>query len=673
MEQFDFESIRNEMVEKLENKMQGTISVGSSARRIIDIIAEKLAQVVRYTEYLTRESKWSLAQNASSILTQLELFGYNPHRKIGASGFVEVSTDPNFSTTYPRGITIPKFTRFSNGEFTFCSTREVYLSSEQNSVQVPVIQGNLNSLTFKGTDINNYRYQIMNNSIENSLYELIRGQINGIVMVEVDSFGDSQIAYNDNTAESGITLTQRQYEYKLRNIQGFEGIELQFPSGDEYISTDSFIFRYLVTEGISGNVSAIDSVTTPLDTFTDDAGVSVRLYCRNTAPLTGGEDYESIDDMRENAPLAFNRVDKIITRNDYISAIRQQILGASVFYIWTEQEANQQIAQFYDAYDFINNSRIFICGCSFDSEERVLTPVSQNYLLEVNNSLKEQKGLTDYFVAQEPSIIQFFLTGEVFFDGTLTNAISASTEVGDKLVSSFDADHLEFFKSLYHSNYIALLEELDDLDHVDVKINLYMVLQMIVTSSDSSVTLATEALEFGFTTSIDGRFYITLYNPQTRSLVKDIAYVEEAGDGEYNWYDIEGGSPLQSIHDDYIGWENNSQTPATGTFGPLIIKGRYQKILTDYANDHPLEDSEQQSSITYPAGLVVRFVPYNEDASLINPNQILTLTDAHSTICVWEEPPYEGYEGEGKPIETLPDTYYSSNKEYSLIFTEVTN
>lgn len=659
MEQFDYDSILSELVEKLGNKMNDStgsvITGGSSARRLLEIISEKLAQIVRYAEYLTRESKWSLAQNSSSILTQLELFGYNPHRKVGASGYIRVSADPNFNTPYSKSISIPKFSRFSNGELTFCTSEDATLSNNQAYVEIPVIQGNLNTTEFTGTDINNYRYQIMNNSIENNLYELIRGDINGIRMIEVDSFGDSQIFYN-NESTSSISLTQSQYEYKLRNIQGFEGIEIQFPSGDDYISTDRFIFRYLVTEGISGNVSALGSVTTPLDTFTDSDGVYVRLYCTNTEPLSGGEDYETIDEMRENAPLAFNRVDKIITRNDYISAIRNEISGASVFYIWTEQEANQRIAQFYDAYDFINNSKIFICGCYFDSETRVMTPVSQDYLLTVNTALMNQKGLTDYFVAQDPSIIKFFLTGEVFFDGTLTNATSASTEVSDKLSTSFNIDHLEFYKSLYHSNYIALLEELNDLDHVDVKINLYMTLTLNISGADMS----TDVLDFGFTTAEEKRFYITLYNPVTRNLVEDIAYVQERENSSgYDWYDIDG-TQLSISNDDYIGWSDNSNSPATGYFGALIIKGKYASIISQYAEDHPLSTSEEQQAISYTAGLVVRFVPFNEDASLINPNQILTLTDAPSITCVWEEP-------EDNP------TLYSSDSNYSLIFTEVTN
>ena len=120
MIQFDYDTILKDLTDRLAEKMGGTFIGGSSASRILEVISEKFAQIARYTEYLTRESKWSLAQNPSSILSQLELFGYDPHRKVGATGTVRVSTDPNFNSTYPYEIVIPKFSRFSNGEFTFC-------------------------------------------------------------------------------------------------------------------------------------------------------------------------------------------------------------------------------------------------------------------------------------------------------------------------------------------------------------------------------------------------------------------------------------------------------------------------------------------------------------------------------------------------------------------------
>lgn len=680
MLQFDYESILADLRNRLQKKLGGNITGGSSANRILEIISEKLAQTVRYAEYLTRESKWSLAQNASSILSQLELFGYTPHRKVGAKGYIRVSASPSFSATYPRTITIPKFSRFSNGELTFCSSEAVNLLSTDTYVDVPVVQGNLMTETFTGADINNYRYSIMNNSIENSLFELTR---DSVVMSEVGTFGETQIVYNGTSVSEEYTpLITHQYEYHVRNIQGFEGIELQFPSGDTYVGSETFVFRYLITEGLSGNVTSLKSITTPLDTFTDNAGVTVRLYCENIDVITGGADYESVNEMRENAPLSFNRTEKIITRNDYISAVRS-LIGNSVFYMWTEEDINSRTPQFYDQYDFINNSRVFICGCSFSDNTRVLTPISDEDLVLINTSLKNEKGLTDYFVSQIPSIFQFFLTGEVFFDGTLVNETESQINVTDKLTEAFKGSNLEFYKSLYHSTYIALLEELGEIDHVDVRINLYTELpftyiESTQTDEDSDeehfvvTEPSTEVVDFGFTDSLDGKFIVTLYNKITRCLVRDLAYTKEDSDGTFKWYDIKDATsehPLLYSGEDYLGFnETEEDTPAVGKFGNLYIKGTYLDVLSAYLDEYLKENDPDRTKGIEPLGLVVRFVPVNEDAVLVEPNQILTLTDS-DPICVWQEPPFRYGEDEGP--NTVPDNIYSSNKDYSLIFQEV--
>ena len=662
MLQFDYESILTELTTKLQTKLGGTITGGSTTSRLLEIISEKLAQVVRYTEYLTRETKWSLAQNASSILTQLELFGYDPHRKVGASGSIQVSASPSFNTTYPNTIRIPKFSEFSNGELTFCTTKYEELLNTAQYVSIPVIQGSLKTLEFRGSDINNYRFQIMNNSIENSLYELTQ---NGIVMTEVDAFGDTQLSYNgDDQADQG----GGQYEYKLRNIQGFEGVEIQFPSGDEFTELDRFVFRYLVTEGVNGNVTETRSITTPLGQYTDTQGVSVRLYCRNEEPITGGSDYETVDEMRENAPLSFNRVDKYITKNDYLSAINSAFAGgANVFYIWTEQEANDQIPQDYSGYDFFNNSKIFICGASY-SDNRELTPWNNSDQLSILNSNQDiisHKGLTDYFVMENPAIDYFYITGTVFFKRSLTDATLARSAVSSRIIEEYQPSKLTFFNSIYHSDYISLFRDMEEIDHVDIELNLYCLLEMTQEPDDSGKlsegVITAELRNFGFSNSDNNRYYITLYDSESDLFIEDLVYAE-LKDGTYQWFDIsdiQQNNPLTQEGENYLGWQGTAQTPALGLFGALTIKGSYLDKLNAYNEANKVEQEiDGVTYITYPAQLIVRFKPYNGDSVLLSQNQINALTYSSDISNLWKSP-------EDDP------TRYSNDPEYTLVFSEV--
>ena len=65
--QYDYESIKTELTNRLESRLNGRILSNSTAMYLIDIIAERFSQMAAYGEYLTRESKWTLARNTSSI------------------------------------------------------------------------------------------------------------------------------------------------------------------------------------------------------------------------------------------------------------------------------------------------------------------------------------------------------------------------------------------------------------------------------------------------------------------------------------------------------------------------------------------------------------------------------------------------------------------------------
>ena len=649
MLQFDYDSILTDLTSRLQNKLQATTIGGSAAQALLEIIAEKLSQVVRYSEYLTRETKWSLAQNASSILSQMELFGYKPHRKIGSKGTIRVSTAEGFNANYPYRISIPKFSKFSNGALTFCTMESAELTPSIQYVDIPIVQGNPLIEEFKTADINNYRYIINNNSIENSVYQLVR---DSSIVTEVENFGDTLIQYNGEFLNpSPSSEYGYQYEYKVRNINGFEGIELQFPSGDYYSDASIFSFTYLITEGASGNVVTEGAITTVLDSFIDSNGTPVQLYCTNITPVNGGSGYETIDEMRQNAPLSFNRVDKIITRNDYISAIRS-LIGDSVFYIWTEEEANEQITQFFESYDFINNSRVFVCGIAFDTETRVATPIEEATILNINTALEQTKGLTDYFVIQQPTIFKFYLSGEIFFDGTLINLQAVQEQVFSLLTETYGVNNLAFFESLYHSDYISIFRDIPEIDHVDVVINPYLDLELSIEGVKGAEVISTKGFEhFSFSKTVDSKFYITLYNKNTRNLIKDIAYTSYDSNGTYTWYvrnkNNDGWTKVTASGENNFGWNstNIQMTPTNGMFGPLEIIGSYKDYLKD-------EDGNLYSDEEY--SLVVRLVPFNDDAVLLFQQDILTLTDSSASVLnVWE------------------DQLEHANTNDSLVFTEI--
>ena len=631
MIQFDYESVKNRLVENLQAKMNGRILPNSTAMHLINIYAEEFDRMAAYNEYLTRESKWSVAQNTSSILSQLELFGYKPHRKKGATGTVQVSTSETFSTNHTVNVLIPKFTRFSDGNLTYCSTKDVILPNTNAYVEVPVVQGELKSTgEFLGSSFSGDVYTIENPDIEDNVYEL---KNNGVICTEVDWFGQTQIEVN---GEESLTYTYNNFEYEIKNISDFSGIQICF-APNSHDTNDHFEFRYLITEGEQGSCfdcwtpeTPKSGITKVLTSLTDSQGSPVKLYVRNIKAISGGTDYESVDDMRANAPYTFNRVDKIITRNDYIAAIRQ-VLDDAIFQIWTESTARQEgkVSDMDDAKDFINNCKVFFSGVQYITANRSVREIEAEDLYNaLSQQLSDKKGVTDYFVVKKPSIYKFYMNGKVYYDMNKISPSLLMSEVSNNIIDKYRVDKAQFGKSVYHSDYITVFSNISGINHVDVNVVMYTVLGTEGPAENKVFT--EERLDFNFKTvdsaaiALSGRYVFASANPNNGNLIKDLFYIEKDS-GIWKFYDMAGTSLSPGGETDPLSWHNPSGTIEQGVLGSIQID-----LTTDagkiiwYGNT----DGTSSGDALDVNSLVCRFMPENSNCYINNDQQILIYSDA---------------------------------------------
>ena len=126
---FDVDSIKARMLTNLRSKTSwASVLFFSTNMRLIEIVAEALAELARYDEYLTREAKWELAQNKSSLIAQATKLDYFPHRKVGATGSLRISASATFNATPAKNITIPRWTTFSGSPWLLDYARSARVS-----------------------------------------------------------------------------------------------------------------------------------------------------------------------------------------------------------------------------------------------------------------------------------------------------------------------------------------------------------------------------------------------------------------------------------------------------------------------------------------------------------------------------------------------------------------
>ena len=633
MVQFDYDTIRNNLIDRLQKKMQGRILSNSTAMYLIDIFAERLSQIASYTEYLTRESKWSLAQNTSSILTQLELFGYQPHRKRGASGVVEVSADENFASTYQYNILIPKFTRFSSGSLVYCSTEDVVLSNTDQYVKVPVIQGELRTTgEFLGNSFSGDVYTIENDSIENSLYEL---RNNNIICTQVDWFGQTQVSVN---GEAPATYEYNNFEYRIKNLPDFSGIQIEF-APNSHDANDHFTFTYLITEGENGSCfdcwtsdNPNSGITRVVSSVVDSQGIPVKLYVRNKSEISGGTDVQTIDNMRTDAPYSFNRVEKIITYNDYIAAIKL-VVPDCLFEIWTEANLrhDNQLSQIEDANDFTYTSKVFFSGVEYDLSKRTVSAVSSEDLYNtITEKLKDKKSLTDYFILKDPDVFKFYLNGKVYFDYNKTNVTLLQSDITQNILDTYSVDKAEFNKSIYRSSYTSLFNGIAGIDHVDVNIVVYT--DIPYERNDISITTNKngEPRTFGFVPAISseidlsGQYVFTsvdnMVSSATNRLIKDLFILKYDTD-RWNFYTPDGQTLLSDPEDPnpVIEW---AEVPEDTDFDESSIK-----VLNSFKINKTGLGVDIYNALI-DRGLICRFVPENFNCIMAEKNQIVIYSDS---------------------------------------------
>ena len=62
---------------------------------LIEVFAEKTAEIVRYDEYLTKENNWDMMRNITSAVGDARMLGYQPRRKRSAIANLFFTVDPN--------------------------------------------------------------------------------------------------------------------------------------------------------------------------------------------------------------------------------------------------------------------------------------------------------------------------------------------------------------------------------------------------------------------------------------------------------------------------------------------------------------------------------------------------------------------------------------------------
>ena len=453
---FDYDSVLARLKARVLSKLDGeNLLLFSTNSAFLEAAAEEFADADMYDEFLTREAVWETAQGYNSIMKQVSFYDYKPHRKVGSTGYIRVSTSKTFDGSWGTNITIPKFTQMSGGGLTFLSKESTYLAANADYVDIPVIQGEKTEKTVEitSTAYPELRYAaivIKDPDIENSLYSV---KVNGVLWTEVNSIR--------------LATSNEDLYYTLQTLSDFSGVEITFGNGVfgkklEY--GDIVTFEYLQTKGEDGNVLSGGIITSVDTALKDESGTDVELFCTNLDALVGGSDYESVESIRSTAPLSFQTGNRAISSSDYATLIKQTNLVDKV-QVWGEKEINEDAGNKPGTYVEASENLIYITGITVDPETGIGLPLSESSKSLIREALNDKKGTTDILQFVDTQVVYVTFESEVYISNTKYSSEQVIGNVHNALASEYSLSEAAYKKNLYFSDYYKTIDAAEGVDH----------------------------------------------------------------------------------------------------------------------------------------------------------------------------------------------------------------
>jgi hypothetical protein len=546
----------------------------STNRALLEAAAEEISDAAMYDEHLTREAIWDTAQGFSSIMKQVAFYNYKPHSKVGSTGKVRVSTSETFDGEYPYNITLPQWISFSGGGLSFLSKKQVSLPAGTKYVDVDIVQGKLRTKNISITEAlfplpqgTAYaRLTVEDSNIENYNFEV---RVNGVLWSEADHIRLAKS--NDDKI------------YTRENMTAYKGAVLGFGNnmfGKALEYGDVVTITYVETEGKNGNVFASGIVTTVDDEATDETGETVQLFCTNLSAISGGRDYESLDEIRAHAPQAYQTSNRAITSKDYQFLIEGENFVDRVF-VWGEKEINEDLGNKPGTFLPATQNLIYITGFLIDPDTQTGISMPESTKDRIREFLNDKKGATDILQFVDTQFVYLNFKIKAFISDYRYTPEQVRASIRKHLLEVYQAHTAEYRRSLYFSDYYAEIDGIEGIDH------------HITTLSLSETYKFTSAYEF--TANIDlemiKRGSVSI---KVRSVANDMGWTPVAqDDGNGNIL----GLPVDPENPDGERYQLPSTfiTYASGKIGKVVITNGLEFPHTSYdiRIDFELDDVQE--------------------------------------------------------------------------------
>ena len=450
--QLDFTTIKNSLKTYLAAKTEFADYdfEASGISNILDVLAYNTHYNALIANFALNESYLNTAQLRSSVVSHAISLGYEPRSISASRATINISLNlagvSNRSNTY----TLPALTSFTSSvndvTYTFRSLEAITATDDgaglyrflnaNGQTSIIVYEGTLKTKTFYvGETGERQLYIIPDNTIDTST---------ATVKVFANSSTDDFTSYTPLAKAVRVSSISQFYQI-TETPNGF--YELNFGDGVSFgksPSTGNIIqIEYLSTVGLEANGAKVFTPSAQLVINSE----SYSLTVVTSAQSSSGAVKQSIESIRQNAPIAFASQQRLVTAEDYKAIILKNYANVTDAIAWGgEDNVPTNYGNVYVGLKFASGTT---------NDEKVATKDSIISNLTDNLSVLS---IGTIFVDPVDTFVESIV--EFSFDPNLTSVTLQSTEAAvGAVVRQFFADNLGVFGKTFRKS--ALLTKVD--------------------------------------------------------------------------------------------------------------------------------------------------------------------------------------------------------------------
>ena len=507
--ELDFNDIKTNLKTflKSQNEFSGYDFEGSSMSVLLDILAYNTHYNAFYTNMVANEMFLDSALLRSSVVSKARALGYTPRSVTGATAKINIQVSP---TDSPTSISIDKNTPFTstvnNVSYTFNTTESTTITKNSNGNYIA------NNVTIKQGDFLSHSY-IANTSDPDQKYIFPNmGTDSSTIVVKLKESSASANVYVYTKASDITTVNSSSNVYFTHeNTDG--RFEVTFGDdilGRKLTSGNVIILESLVSEG---------EIPNGAETFfaSNNVGGYSNVFITTATAAFGGNDRETVQSIKFNAPKHYETQNRAVTVNDYRRIVSTEYADADSIAVWGGEDNETPVY-----------GKVFIAVKP--KTGLTLTDTAKDYIKQI---LKERKVVSVTPEVQNPDYTYMKFDSTVKFnESTAQNTAAVIAQNVKNKIVNFGTNELSNFDLKFR--YSKLTREIDKVDP-SILSNLLTV-KLI---KKLTVTVGSSA-------SYKSNFSNEIYHPNN-------TYIGSVTSTEFTYSDTVGNSETECFLDDENG------------------------------------------------------------------------------------------------------------------------